>query len=49
MNFVKDIPLSSLTAVIAHVMKEEPTYPKGEGRHRAILTSILLCLVNNGC
>ena len=48
-DLAKDIPLSSLTGVIAHVMREEHTYPKGEGRPRAILTSILLYLVNHGC
>ena len=48
MDLTKDIPLSSLTGVIAHVMREEPTYPKGEGRLRAILTPILLYL-NHDC
>ena len=48
-NLAKEIPLSSLTGVIAYVMREEPTYPKGEGLPRANLTSILLYLVNHGC
>ena len=46
-DLAKDIPLSFLTGVIAHVMREEHTYPKGEGRPRPILTSILLYLVNH--
>ena len=44
----KDIPLPSLTGVIGHLIREKPTYTKGEGRPRAILTSILLYLVNQG-
>ena len=31
MDLDKDIPLSSLTGVIALVMREEPTIPKAEG------------------
>ena len=37
--------MSSLTGVFAHVMREEPTYPKYESRPRAILTSNLLHLL----
>ena len=48
MDLAKDIPLYSLTGVIAHVMREEPTYSKVEGRLRAILASKLHYLVNYG-
>ena len=48
-GLAKDIPLSSLAGVISHVMKEEPNFPKGEDRPRAILTSILLYIVQDGC
>jgi hypothetical protein len=49
MDLAEDILLSSLIGVIAHVMREEPSYPKGDDRPVAILTSILLYLVNHGC
>jgi hypothetical protein len=48
MDLAKYIPLSSLTGVIAHAMREKPTYPKGKGGPRATLISILFYLVNNG-
>ena len=48
-GLAKDIPLPSLTGVISQVMKEEPNFPKGEDRPRAIPTSILLYIVQNGC
>ena len=44
-DLAKDIPLFSITGVIAHVLKEESTYPKGNARPRPILTSILLYLL----
>ena len=49
MGLPKDIPLSSLTGVISEVLREEPTFPKGEDRPRAIITSVLLYNIQNGC
>ena len=46
MDLAMDIPLTSLIDMTAHVMREEPTYPNGEGRPWAILTSILLYLLD---
>jgi hypothetical protein len=49
MDLAMDIPLSSLTGVLSHVMREEPTYPKVGDRPRPNLISILLYLLNHGC
>ena len=49
MELAKDIPLSSSTGVIAHVMREKTTFPNGEDCPRSNVTTILLYLVNLGC